>query len=112
MPSAAQARQPEAKPAECSFEARGFDALAAFQRRPTARVLALALAGLTLLGAVNPLQGSLLTGIAGLLFFFIPQAGFWVGRSLVDDHQLRLIVGRGRGSMARFGLSDAEHPVE
>jgi hypothetical protein len=45
---------------------------------------------LILLGAINPLQGSLFGGIAGLLFVFVPTLGFWVGRAL-DDRTLRSI---------------------
>jgi len=44
---------------------------------------------LALLEAVNPLQGGLLVGFAGLLFILVPMLAFWVGRSLLDDATLR-----------------------
>jgi hypothetical protein len=45
---------------------------------------------LILLGSVNPLQGSLFGGIAGLLFILVPTFGFWIGRNL-DDHAIELV---------------------
>jgi hypothetical protein len=65
-----------------------------------------ALAGLTLLGSVNPLQGSLFGGIAGLLFVLVPIVGFWVGRAL-DDRALKLVFGLVAGlgvAAAVYGL--------
>jgi hypothetical protein len=50
----------------------------------------LVLSGLILLGSVNPAQGSLFGGIAGLLFVFVPTLGFWVGRGL-DSRSLMLV---------------------
>jgi hypothetical protein len=44
---------------------------------------------LTVLEAVNPLQGSPLVGIGGWLFLLVPILAFWVGRVLVDDALLR-----------------------
>jgi hypothetical protein len=49
------------------------------------------LAGLILLGALNPLQGGLATGAAGLLFLLVPVLGFWVGRELCDDATLTVV---------------------
>ncbi len=44
------------------------------------------------LEAFNPAQGSLLTGIGGLLFLFIPTTAFWIGRQFADEALiLRLI---------------------
>lgn len=48
---------------------------------------------LTLLSVLNPLQGGLAVGLAGLLFMFVPMLWFWIGRSLVDEGLLhRLLV--------------------
>ena len=46
---------------------------------------------LALVEAVNPLQGGLLVGFAGLLFILVPMLAFWVGRSLLDDATLRYL---------------------
>src|SRR5581483_8144686 len=35
--------------------------------------------------ALNPAQGSLKVGAAGLLFLLVPTAGFWLGRTLCTD---------------------------
>lgn len=45
----------------------------------------LLLCGLIGAGALNPLQGSLTAGLAGLLFILVPPLWFWIGRALVDD---------------------------
>lgn len=67
----------------------------------------LVLSLLMLGGAVNPLQGSLLAGAAGLLFSLVPMLAFWIGRSLIDDVLLRrilkLVVGLAVGT-ALYGL--------
>lgn len=49
----------------------------------------LVLSVLALVGALNPLQGSALAGVAGLLFLLVPMLAFWVGRSLCDDRSFR-----------------------
>lgn len=38
-----------------------------------------------LLEAANPSQGSLMAGVAGLLFILVPTLAFWVGRRFVDE---------------------------
>jgi hypothetical protein len=79
----------------------------AFRQRTPLANAALVLGVLTLLGAANPLQGSLLTGLAGLLFFLVPQVGFWVGRSIVDDRlflSIAKIIGVGVPLVAVYGL--------
>jgi hypothetical protein len=45
-----------------------------------------------LLGAFNPLQGSLEVGLAGLLFMLVPLLGFWIGRNLCDDRTLTTLL--------------------
>ena len=52
----------------------------------------LALSGLSLLGAVNPLQGSIAGGLGGLLFVLVPMLAFWIGRAFVDDRTLRTVL--------------------
>jgi hypothetical protein len=56
--------------------------------RLTKAVLILSL--LILLGAANPLQGSILTGASSLLFVLVPTFGFWIGR-VIDDRALRAL---------------------
>lgn len=51
----------------------------------------LALSVLILVGAVNPLGGSLFAGLAGLLFVFVPTLGFWIGRA-TDDRTMGQVV--------------------
>jgi hypothetical protein len=56
----------------------------------TNRVLLLNL--LVLLSAVNPLQGGLTVGVAGLLFVFVPMLWFWLGRAVIDDRRLSQLL--------------------
>lgn len=44
------------------------------------------------LEAFNPKQGSLLTGLGGMLFILVPMLAFWVGRELLDEESALLIV--------------------
>ena len=60
------------------------------QSRFTSAVLLLC--GLTVLSAVNPLQGGIFVGAAGLLFVLVPMLWFWIGRALVDDQLLSRIL--------------------
>lgn len=47
---------------------------------------------LAFIEAFNPKQGSLLTGLGGLLFVAVPTAAFWVGRKFADpDFFLRVV---------------------
>jgi hypothetical protein len=57
----------------------------AFEKRSRLASAVLALNALALVGAFNPLQGSLTTGLAGLLFVLVPTLAFWIGRGLCDD---------------------------
>ena len=57
----------------------------AFQQRSSLANAILVLNALALIGALNPLQGGLATGFAGLLFVLVPVLGFWIGRGLLDD---------------------------
>src|SRR5437588_2225772 len=52
----------------------------------------LALTLLSVVGALNPLQGSVLGGLAGLLFVLVPMLAFWLGRALEDDRSLKLVL--------------------
>jgi hypothetical protein len=57
---------------------------------------ALVLSILMLIGALNPAQGGLATGAAGLLFGLVPLGGFWIGRAFCDDrtfaHVLHIVA--------------------
>lgn len=64
----------------------------AFQQRSRLANAVLVLGVLIFLGALNPLQGSLVAGFAGLLFVLVPTLAFWVGRSLVDENLLETIL--------------------
>ncbi len=54
---------------------------------------------LVVLGALNPLQGSLAAGAASLLFVLVPLFGFFIGRAL-DDQTLRTFL----RLVATFGI--------
>jgi hypothetical protein len=61
------------------------------QMTPLARVV-LAFNIVAFVEAFNPSQGSILTGIGGLLFIVVPTAAFWVGRRYAEeDFVLRII---------------------
>ena len=64
----------------------------ALRQRTALATTVLVLTGLLTLSAVNPLQGGLTVGLAGLLLVVPPMLAFWVGRSLVDDLTLRRII--------------------
>lgn len=49
------------------------------------------LSGLVVLGALNPIQGSLLAGVSAILFF-VPLLAFWIGRGLATDGDVRRIL--------------------
>jgi type IV secretory pathway TrbD component len=53
----------------------------------------LALSLLVVLGAVNPLGGSLTAGLGSLYLILIPMLAFWVGRSICDDRTLATTLG-------------------
>jgi len=55
---------------------------------PLAKAVAV-LSSLVAIGALNPLQGNIATGVAGLFFMGVPILGFWVGRGLCDDATMR-----------------------
>jgi hypothetical protein len=80
----------------------------AFRQRTVLGDAVLALSLLAVAGAFNPVQGSLLSGVAGLLFLLVPMLGFWIGRGLCDDrtltHLLAVIAGIGV-PVALYGLA-------
>jgi hypothetical protein len=56
--------------------------------RPARTALSTTVAALSIviaLSALNPAQGSITVGIAGLLFLVVPTGGFWIGRTLCTD---------------------------
>jgi hypothetical protein len=62
-------------------------AAGAFGRHTRLSKTVMVLTVLVALSAFNPLQGNLMTGLSGLLFF-VPLLAFWIGRSLCDDGTL------------------------
>jgi hypothetical protein len=64
----------------------------AFRRRTTLANSILILNLLMLVGAVNPLQGSIAAGVAGLFFVLVPTLAFWFGRALCDDRTLSATI--------------------
>jgi hypothetical protein len=62
--------------------------LTAGRPRPPRTALTLSVGAMSLIigaSALNPQQGSLKVGAAGLLFLLVPTAGFWLGRTLCTD---------------------------
>jgi hypothetical protein len=62
--------------------------LTAGRVRPPRTALSLSVGAMSMLiaaSALNPQQGSLEVGAAGLLFLLVPTAGFWLGRTLCTD---------------------------
>lgn len=53
----------------------------------------LVLSALILVGGFNPMQGGLLTGLAGLLFMLVPVLAFWVGRGAFNEPVLLRVFG-------------------
>jgi hypothetical protein len=64
----------------------------AFARRTRLSNTVLVLSALIVAGALNPLQGSPLVGLAGLLFVLVPVLTFWIGRGLCDDRTLSTVL--------------------
>ena len=64
----------------------------AFTRLTTLSKSVIALSAIALLEAVNPQQGGLRVGLGGVLLLLIPMLSFWVGRGLVDDRLLRVVL--------------------
>jgi hypothetical protein len=54
--------------------------------------LVLAFTVVLALSAVNPLQGGLSVGLAGAMLVVMPMLAFWVGRSLMDEHAIGVLV--------------------
>jgi hypothetical protein len=52
----------------------------------------LALTVVLALSAANPLQGGLTVGLSGALLVVVPMLAFWVGRSLLDEHAIGVLV--------------------
>lgn len=75
----------------------GLLAVEAWQNRSGApfSVLAKAVAVLCILAAVealNPLQGGLHVGLAGLVLVLVPLLAFWIGRAFADDRTLGRVL--------------------
>lgn len=52
----------------------------------------LILTGVLTLSALNPKQGGLEVSLGGLLLVVVPMLAFWVGRTLLDDRGLRVVL--------------------
>lgn len=65
------------------------------KRLPPRTALSGAVAAMTMiiaLSGLNPAQGGITVGLAGLLFLLVPMIGFWVGRVLcIDDVFARIL---------------------
>jgi hypothetical protein len=82
----------------------------AFGRRSRLANAIAVLSVLTVAGAFNPAQGSLLAGVAGLLFVLVPMLGFWIGRALCDDRTLTRLLATIAGLgvlVALYGLAQS-----
>jgi hypothetical protein len=79
----------------------------AFARRTRLANGVLLLSVLMLLGAVNPLGGSLAGGVLGLSFVLVPMLAFWVGRAWCDDRMLALVL----KLVACIGLAAAAYGI-
>jgi hypothetical protein len=64
----------------------------ALRRRTALTNGVLALSLLAILDAFNPVQGSILGGLAGLLFVLVPMLGFWIGRHYLDDQGMQRVL--------------------
>ena len=64
----------------------------AFEHRTYLASGVLVLNVLALVGVLNPLQGSLATGLGGLLFVLVPTMAFWIGRGLLNDRTAATIL--------------------
>jgi hypothetical protein len=71
--------------------------------RTTLAKAAFVIALLAVLETVNPAQGGVSTGAAGLLFLLVPIAGFWIGRVFCDDRTFARIL----ALVAVAGISEA-----
>lgn len=60
--------------------------IARLPKTPVSRMV-FALAAVMALQALNPLQGSPLVGLAGVLFYLVPLAWFWIGRAILNPAQ-------------------------
>jgi hypothetical protein len=63
-----------------------------FRDRTPLANLVLAMSGLLVVSALNPLQGGPLVGLAGLLFTVVPMLAFWIGRAAADDGLVRGVL--------------------
>jgi hypothetical protein len=70
----------------------------------------LALGVVTVVEALNPAQGSLLVGAAGLIFILVPQLAFWIGRGVADEDGFRkvlLVLAASAPPIALYGLAQS-----
>lgn len=69
--------------------------------------MVLILQGVSLLSVLNPLQGGVMVGMAGMMFIPVPTLAFWAGRAFCDDRtiiQLFKLLGMLAVPAAGYGL--------
>lgn len=64
----------------------------AFANRTRLATVVLVFNILAIVEVINPRQGTLMTGLGGLLFMLVPVSAFWVGRSFVDDSLMKQVI--------------------
>jgi len=64
----------------------------AFERRSALATSVAVVSAIIAVSAINPAQGGLSVGLAGLLFLLVPTLGFWIGRTLCTDVVFRRIL--------------------
>lgn len=64
----------------------------ALRHRSALTAAVLVLIGLLALSALNPIQGGLVVGLAGVFLIVVPMLAFLVGRALVDERLLRRLL--------------------
>jgi hypothetical protein len=64
----------------------------AFARRSALATSVAVVTAIIAVSALNPRQGGLTVGVAGLLFLLVPTLGFWIGRTICTDVVFRRVL--------------------